>query len=266
MDNTDQEVVREPFEPIEEFSSTNCDDNNGISNESEPNPSSKDYSGAGSASVGSSSENLTSIEDEDCNFAKEFGIELKNKKIKPTKSKLSKFDQLLNSEYLITGSTTSKVQPLIKTSVSSDCIYHKGTFYQKGDIVAVCDQDDGQVYFAQITGFLQDQFCEKSASVNWLVPIRKTSREFFDPTAYKIGLDDTQLRKLNSMTFVRHCPHDYYFRRLYDQQPSRDDNLVESRKRSRKEHSYIWTTMDTCIVPTIKSKTIEDEKTVRDKI
>lgn len=213
--DSDQEVVREPFE--DEYDE----------------------------SVSSESSHI-----EDSKFAKSYGIELQSKSLK-----LSKLIKSNNVEPPSTSNNQAKL--VIKTSVTTDCIYHKGTFYQKGDIVALFDQDDGQIYFAQLTGFLQDQYCEKSASVNWLVPTKLTSREFFDPSAYRIGLEDVQLRKMDCMTFVRHCPHDYYLRKFFqsDSGPEQADcGHRLARTRSKKDQAYIWTTMETCRVPTIETK------------
>ena len=39
-----------------------------------------------------------------------------------------------------------------------------------GDIVSVEDIDDGSVYYAQLRGFLTDQYCEKSGVITWLLP------------------------------------------------------------------------------------------------
>lgn len=233
---------------------------------------------APSSGLSSQSDDIT--EDEaDRKFAKSFGIELRATKTKackpaersmqPSKSSQTPYERFLSasaaSDFMQSeeGHGQTATRPLISSSVTSDCIYHKGTYYQRGDIVALCDQDDGQVYFAQLTGFLQDQFCEKSAALNWLVPIRPTSREFFDPTAYRIGLEDSQLRKLDCMTFVRHCPHDYYLRKLFQMQPIESGDSAEApaglaigggaAQSQRERHSFIWTTMRPCRVPSIES-------------
>lgn len=274
----DQEVVREPFEnnddddEVESLSSshqpkfddqlqdldTKTIDNNVDLLFVQESSDVDDDSSTSSASI------------EDVNFAKSFGIHLKSSKSQ------SAYERLMGSDHFESQQEqgANKSTPVIKTSITSDCIYHKGTFYQKGDIVALCDQDDGQVYFAQLTGFLQDQYCEKSASLNWLVPTRPTSRDFFEPSAYRIGLEDVQLRKLDCMTFVRHCPHDYYLRKFFQLANSKtDDQLVgegcqdedyaakstrqhtieTSYKKNAKDQAYIWTTMEPCRVPTIET-------------
>lgn len=49
---------------------------------------------------------------------------------------------------------------------------------------------DGDTYYAQIRGFLTDQYCEKSACVSWLLPTKQSPppEEAFDPATYIIGL------------------------------------------------------------------------------
>ena len=41
-----------------------------------------------------------------------------------------------------------------------------------GDIVSVTDMEEGDIYYAQLRGFLIDQFAEKSAVISWLLPTR----------------------------------------------------------------------------------------------
>lgn len=36
------------------------------------------------------------------------------------------------------------------------------------------DLSDDGIYYAQIRGFLEDQYCEKSAAVTWLLPTTET--------------------------------------------------------------------------------------------
>lgn len=209
-------------------------------------------------------EDLPSAEDAD--FAETFGIKLKHKSDPPTPSQtksLTGVDRLINSEINSKQESSKAPKPLIKTSITSDCVYHRGTFYQKGDIVGAYDQEDGLVYFAQLTGFLQDQYCEKSASLNWLVPTKPTSRTIFDPVAYRLGLEDPQLRKLDCLTLVCHCPHDYYLRKFFqddaasssDQSVTNQSELRENPRLSmRNQQAFIWTSMSPCKVPRIGAK------------
>ena len=49
------------------------------------------------------------------------------------------------------------------------------------------DEQDGKPYYAQIRGFIQDQYCEKSAALTWLIPTLSSPRDQFDPASYIIG-------------------------------------------------------------------------------
>lgn len=62
---------------------------------------------------------------------------------------------------------------------------------QVGDIVSMLDENS-DTYYAQIRGFLTDQYCEKSAVVTWLLPTRfsPSPKRAFDPATYVIGTDD----------------------------------------------------------------------------
>ena len=56
-----------------------------------------------------------------------------------------------------------------------------------GDVVSVEDIE-GTVYFAQLRGFLQDQYAEKSAVITWLIPTVPTPASF-DPVLFVPGKD-----------------------------------------------------------------------------
>lgn len=91
--------------------------------------------------------------------------------------------------------------------------------------------EDNCIYYAQIRGFLTDQYCEKSAVITWLLPTQESPppEDCFDPPTYIIGkpFDDTKrkrnrinfnfagpeeeiFRNLSCMEFVMHAPSDYY--------------------------------------------------------
>ena len=94
--------------------------------------------------------------------------------------------------------------------MTSNFIFHNGQYYQLGDIVYLTDLS-GDKYFAQLQGFLQDQYCEKSALINWLIPTNSSPRDgTFDPATYVLGPCEDAPRKLEYMTFVMHAPSDYY--------------------------------------------------------
>lgn len=67
--------------------------------------------------------------------------------------------------------------------------YPQGMYMQVGDIVSMLDMDGG-TYYAQVRGFLTDQYCEKSAVVTWLLPTKASPppEQCFDPATYIIGM------------------------------------------------------------------------------
>lgn len=69
------------------------------------------------------------------------------------------------------------------------CLYSnlQGVYYQTGDVIKVTDEDDGKPYYAQIRGFMQDQYCEKSAALTWLIPTQSSPKDQFDPGTYIVG-------------------------------------------------------------------------------
>ena len=82
---------------------------------------------------------------------------------------------------------------------------------QIGDIVALYGVDGG-VYYAQIRGFLTDQYCEKSATISWLLPTGSSPppEEGFDPSTYILGKFmfnfKTKEKSNNSTNYF----HDFY--------------------------------------------------------
>ncbi|KAH9368679.1 hypothetical protein HPB48_004698 [Haemaphysalis longicornis] len=108
----------------------------------------------------------------------------------------------------------SSFQPLraptaVATCVTSDYVFFRGTYYQVGDIVALMDEND-DTYYAQIRGLLQDQYCEKSAVITWLLPTSESPRDHFDPSTYILGPEEDIPRKLEYMEFVCHAPSEYF--------------------------------------------------------
>jgi len=69
---------------------------------------------------------------------------------------------------------------------------------------------EGGTYYAQIRGFLQDQYCEKSAAITWLLPTQASPKDHFNPSTYILGPEEDNPRKLNCMTFICNCPSDYF--------------------------------------------------------
>ncbi|XP_026499755.2 GATA zinc finger domain-containing protein 1 [Vanessa tameamea] len=123
------------------------------------------------------------------------------------------------------------------TVVTSESLFFKGTYMQVGDIVSMIDIDGG-TYYAQIRGFLTDQYCEKSAVVTWLLPTKASPppEKGFDPATYIIGPEEELPRKLEYMEFVMHAPSDYY-KASNSPYPLTDNEL-------NNYSGFIWTTLE----------------------
>ena len=61
----------------------------------------------------------------------------------------------------------------------------QGTTYEVGDIVSILGEE-GQLYYALIRGFLEDQYAEKYAILTWLVPTVPNPKNF-DPSLFVLG-------------------------------------------------------------------------------
>lgn len=84
-------------------------------------------------------------------------------------------------------------------------LYPQGVYYQTGDVIKVTDEEDGKPYYAQIRGFVQDQYCEKSAALTWLIPTQASPKDLFDPGTYIVG---TQ-QEMTIMPFLCHLLHKF---------------------------------------------------------
>lgn len=102
-----------------------------------------------------------------------------------------------------------KAPTAVSTIVTGDSIFYEGTYYQVGDIVSLID-DEENIYYAQIRGFLQDQYYEKSAVITWLLPTKDSPVGKFDPSTYILGPEEDLPRKMEYMEFVCHAPSDYF--------------------------------------------------------
>uniref|UniRef100_A0A3B4G087 GATA zinc finger domain-containing protein 1 n=1 Tax=Pundamilia nyererei TaxID=303518 RepID=A0A3B4G087_9CICH len=85
-----------------------------------------------------------------------------------------------------------------------------GVYYQMGDVIKVTDEEDGKPYYAQIRGFVQDQYCEKSAALTWLIPTQASPKDQFDPGTYIVGPEEDLPRKMEYLEFVCHAPSEYF--------------------------------------------------------
>lgn len=111
-------------------------------------------------------------------------------------------------------------------------------YYQVGDVVSIVDVDGG-VYYAQIRGLLQDQYCEKSAVIAWLLPTFGSPGTDFDPSTYVIGPEEDFPRKLEYMEFVCHAPAEYF----------KAKNTPYPVIPSKPESGFIWTRIGPRVIP-----------------
>ncbi|XP_071941459.1 GATA zinc finger domain-containing protein 1-like [Antedon mediterranea] len=132
-----------------------------------------------------------------------------------------------------------KSPPSVSTIVTSNGIFYQGIYIQVGDIVSIIDIEGG-IFYAQIRGLLQDQYCNKSAVITWLLPTQATNKSKFDPSTYIVGPEEDIPRSLEYMEFVCHCPSDYF--KLIDTPypviPPRNDT------------NFIWTNIGPKQLPT----------------
>nr|XP_019814955.1 PREDICTED: GATA zinc finger domain-containing protein 1 [Bos indicus] len=135
-----------------------------------------------------------------------------------------------------------KAPESVSTIITAESIFYKGVYYQIGDVVSVIDEQDGKPYYAQIRGFVQDQYCEKSAALTWLIPTLASPRDQFDPASYIVGPEEDLPRKMEYLEFVCHAPSEYFKSR------SSPFPTVPTRP----EKGYIWTHVGPTPAITIK--------------
>ncbi|KAK2830384.1 hypothetical protein Q5P01_018315 [Channa striata] len=103
-----------------------------------------------------------------------------------------------------------KAPESVATIITSESVFYKGVFYQTGDVIKVIDEEDRKPYYAQIRGFVQDQYCEKSAALTWLIPTQASPKDQFDPSTYIVGPEEDLPRKMEYLEFVCHAPSEYF--------------------------------------------------------
>jgi len=94
------------------------------------------------------------------------------------------------------------------TVVTTKSIFHNGVLLQVGDIVCTNDVDGG-IYYAQLRGFLQDEYCEKSTVVTWLIPTKRGLKHF-EPEHFVPGPDEETPRPLECFDFVCRASNDFF--------------------------------------------------------
>lgn len=101
------------------------------------------------------------------------------------------------------------------------------------------DIDDELPYFAQIRGFLVDQFCEKSAVVTWLLPIQGADPHNFELRNFVLGPEEDIPRKLECMEFVCNATIDYF-------KPSSPYSVLKAKVDTNR--GYVWSRLGHKIV------------------
>ncbi|XP_066943248.1 GATA zinc finger domain-containing protein 1 [Macrobrachium rosenbergii] len=146
--------------------------------------------------------------------------------------------------YIFKKSAT-KAPAAVATPCTSEYLFYKNLYYQVGDIVSLIDVDGG-TYYAQIRGLLQDQYCEKSAVLTWLIPTKESPppEEGFDPSTYIIGPEEDIPRKLEYMEFECHAPSDYF----------KDRTSPYSTISYRPQSCFVWSRLGPQIKPIEKAK------------
>ena len=122
--------------------------------------------------------------------------------------------------------------------LTTDQVFYKGICYQIGDIVGLKDSTDGKMYYAQLRGFLQDQYCEKSAVITWLLPSKSSPESGFDLNTYYLGPEEDIPRKMKYMEFICHASSTYF----------QNKNFICPTLTMKPECGFIWTNQDDGIV------------------
>uniref|UniRef100_UPI00398EB3B3 GATA zinc finger domain-containing protein 1 n=1 Tax=Pristiophorus japonicus TaxID=55135 RepID=UPI00398EB3B3 len=135
-----------------------------------------------------------------------------------------------------------KAPESVSTIITSESIFYGGIYYQVGDIVSVVDEDDEKIYYAQIRGFVQDQYCEKSAVITWLIPTQASAKDHFDAATYILGPEEDLPRKMEHFEFICHAPSEYFKSR------STPFPVIPTRP----EKGYIWTRVGPTPALTVK--------------
>ncbi|VDL35435.1 unnamed protein product [Hymenolepis diminuta] len=129
----------------------------------------------------------------------------------------------INRHKFFNGSTNSKSKSRrqllksipLKISPPKPCIrletryFHRGIWYQIGDIVSLIDIEGGE-YYAQIRTFIIDSHEDAHVVLTWLVPTVEATRGKFEASKYVIGMEEDVPRRIECVAFYAHCPSDYF--------------------------------------------------------
>uniref|UniRef100_UPI00358F452A GATA zinc finger domain-containing protein 1 isoform X3 n=1 Tax=Myxine glutinosa TaxID=7769 RepID=UPI00358F452A len=112
--------------------------------------------------------------------------------------------------------TKARTQPAADRKLSSKGKGRRHIFKLKNPLrapeaVATVVTSDSILY--QIKGFMQDQYCEKSAVITWLLPTTGSPKGKFDPSTYILGPEEELPRRMEFLEFVSHAPSEYFHSR-----------------------------------------------------
>lgn len=181
----------------------------------------------------------------------------KSSRIKPSKHKFISATRALATKGRSRRVVFKKSQPLkaptaVATVVTGESVFHDGMYYQVGDVVSLVDHDLS-VYYAQIRGFMQDQYNEKSAVISWLLPTQNSQEGNFDPTTYIMGPEEDLPRSMEYMEFVCHAPSEY-FKCTSGPYPTVSQ---------KPDLCYIWTTTENLIKPLQSIEEVFNVKSIK---
>jgi len=114
----------------------------------------------------------------------------------------------------------------VATVMTTNSTYHNGLLLQVGDVVCAGDVDGG-TYYAQLRGFLQDDYCNKSAVVTWLVPTLPGLTRF-EPSLFVPGPAEEVCRSLDCFSFVCRAPSNLFKTRTTDSRFYRSQSDLSS--------------------------------------
>ncbi|CAG9766381.1 unnamed protein product [Ceutorhynchus assimilis] len=104
------------------------------------------------------------------------------------------------------------MMPPLYPRIHSTFLVYKGTLYRVGDVVALMDIISEDIYYAQITNLLIDEYQERLAIIQWLFPTTASPNpnEGFDASTYYLGPRESTPRSVSQMQFVMHKPIGYF--------------------------------------------------------
>lgn len=205
------------------------------------------------------------------------GAVRKSARLKPSKYR---FKQSLRSlatkgknRRVIFKKNPIKAPTAVASVITRQSVTHAGQYYQLGDVVSVIDEDDGHVYYAQLCGFLQDQYMELSAVITWLLPTLASPPDKFDPATFILGPSEEFPRSMDIFEFVCHAPSEYFRAHSapYNVQPVKPDvgfvwtSLGQPEVIPLPSHSELFGMKDSKTEKIVKERAVKEKRAQKDK-